>query len=185
VDSAAAEVALAAAVRREDGDMRLARILRHLKSSRYGVRRAFPSATLAAIEQAIRETESEYDGEIVFAIEAALDTIPLLRGQTAKARALDVFSRLRVWDTEHNNGVLIYVLMADRDVEILADRGIHARAGEQAWSEICREMETLFGHEEYLAGSLAGIRAVAGQLSKHFGSPATRRNELPDAPRIS
>ena len=165
--------------------MSLARILRHLTSSRHGLRRAFPSVTLAAIERAIRETEAEYEGEIVFAIEAAIDTIPLLRGQTAKERALEVFSRLRVWDTEHNNGVLIYVLMADRDVEILADRGIHARAGEQAWSEICREMETLFGREEYLAASLSGIRAVAGQLRRHFGSAASRRNELPDEPRIS
>ncbi len=165
--------------------MSLARILRHLASNRYGVRRAFPSATLAAIERAIRETEAEYEGEIVFAIEASLDTIPLLRAQTAKERALEVFSRLRVWDTEHNNGVLIYVLMADRDVEILADRGIHAKAGERVWSDICREMETFFGREKHLEGSLAGIRAVAQQLRRHFGSPASRKNELPDKPRIS
>ena len=121
----------------------------------------------------------------MFAIEAALDTASLFRRQTAKQRALEVFSELRVWDTEHNNGVLIYVLMADRDVEILADRGIHVRAGKQAWSEICREMETFFGREQYLAGSLAGIRAVAQHLSKYFGSPGSRRNELPDEPSVS
>jgi hypothetical protein len=181
----AAAAALAAAARPDGGDVSLARILRHLASSRRGVRRAFPPATLAAIEEAIRETESGYEGEIVFAIEAALATVPLLRGQTAKERALEVFSELRIWDTEHNNGVLIYVLMADRDVEILADRGIHVRAGKQAWSEICREIETFFGREEYLAGSLAGIRAVAQHLHKYFGLPSSRRNELPDEPNVS
>jgi uncharacterized membrane protein len=163
----------------------LARILRHLASSRLAVRRAFPRPTLAAIEEAIREAESGHDGEIVFAIESALDTVPLLRGQTAQERALEVFSGLRVWDTEHNNGVLIYVLLADRDVEILADRGIHARAGKQAWSEICHEMESFFGREEYLAGSLAGIRGVAQHLRKYFGSPGSRRNELPNEPHVS
>jgi uncharacterized membrane protein len=191
-DSAAAvgdfeeeEEALAAAAPPDGGDVSLARILRHLSSSRLRVGRAFPPATLAAIENAIRETEGGYEGEIVFAIEAALDTASLLRGQTAKERALEVFSELRVWDTEHNNGVLIYVLIADRDVEVLADRGIHERTGKQAWSEICREMETFFGSEQYLAGSLAGIRAVARHLSRYFGPPGGRRNEISDEPRIS
>jgi hypothetical protein len=175
----------AAAAPPDGGEVSLARILRHLASSGLGVRRAFPPATLAAIGDAIREMEDGFEGEIVFAIEAALDTIPLLRGQTAKERALEVFSELRVWDTEHNNGVLIYVLLADHDVEILADRGIHARAGAQAWSEVCHEMETLFGRARYLEGSLAGVRGVAQHLREHFGSPGSRRNELPDEPSVS
>jgi uncharacterized membrane protein len=162
----------------------LKRILRHLASSRRVVRRAFPPETLEAIERAVRETETDHEGEIVFVIEAALATLPLVRGQTARERAMEVFSRIRVWDTQQNNGVLIYILMADHDVEILADRGIHACAGEQAWTEICHEMETAFRRGEYLAGALAGIAAVAQQLRRHFGSAAARANELPDKPIV-
>jgi uncharacterized membrane protein len=148
------------------------------------LRRAFSPTTLAAIERAIREAEVEHEGEIVFVVEAALDTLALLRGQTARERALEVFSRMRIWDTEQNNGVLLYVLLADRDVEIIADRGIDAHTGAQAWSDICHEMEESFGRGDYHAGSLAGIRAVAEHLRKYFGS-AKRRNELPDEPQIS
>jgi uncharacterized membrane protein len=180
--SAAAAGASVAAAPRDGGDMSLARILRHLVSSRLSVRRAFPSEALRAIERAVRETEATHEGEIVFVVEPALETLPLLRGQTARERALEVFSRLRVWDTEHNNGVLVYILMADRAVEILADRGIHVRAGRETWQEVCREMEAAFRRRDYLPGALAGIRAVGRHLAKHFGSAGTRRNELPDAP---
>ncbi len=162
-----------------------ARVLRHLASGRYRLRRTFPPPTLTAIERAIREAETEHEGEIVFVVEAALDTMSLLRGQTARQRALEVFSRMRIWDTEQNNGVLLYVLLADRDVEIVADRGIDVRAGEQAWNDICHEMEASFGRGDYHAGSLAGIRAVAEHLRRYFGSSQKRRNELPDEPTVS
>ena len=162
--------------------MNLQRVLRHLSSSRRTVRRAFPAEALAAIERAIQSNEAAHDGEIVFAVEAALDTVPLLRGQTARDRALELFSQLRVWDTERNNGVLIYVLMADRDVEIVADRGIHARAGEEAWKEICGEMEQAFRRGDFQAGALAGIAAVSRHLERHSG-PA-RANELSDKPVV-
>ena len=165
--------------------MSLARILRHLVSSRFSVRRAFPSEALEAIERTIRETEATHEGEIVLVVESALETLPLLRGQTARERALEVFSRMRVWDTEHNNGVLIYILMADRAVEIIADRGIHVRTGEKAWKEVCREMEAAFRRGDYLPGALAGIRAVGRHLASHYGSAATRKNELPDKPVVS
>jgi uncharacterized membrane protein len=163
-----------------------ARILRHLVSGRVRLRRAFPPPTLVAIERAIREAEAEHEGEIVFVVEAALDTMALLRGQTARQRALEVFSRMRIWDTERNNGVLLYVLLADRDVEIIADRGIDAHTGAQAWSDVCHEMEESFGRGDYHAGSLAGIRAVARHLRRYFGSSGTRKkNELPDEPSVS
>jgi uncharacterized membrane protein len=162
-----------------------ARILRHLATGRFRLRRAFPPPTLKAIEQAIREAETGHEGEIVFVVEGALDTMPLLHGQTARQRAIEVFSRLRIWDTEQNNGVLLYVLLADRDVEIVADRGIDARAGDQTWSDICREMEASFGRGDYHAGSLAGIHAVGEHLRRHFASSGKRRNELPDEPIVS
>src|SRR5574340_1115776 len=109
--------------------MALKRIMRHLSSGLAAARRAFPPRALDAIERVIRETEARHDGQIRFAVEAALDLAPLLAGQTARQRAIEVFSQLRVWDTEHNNGVLIYLLLADRDAEIVADRGLHARIG--------------------------------------------------------
>src|SRR5687767_441551 len=105
------------------------------------VRRAFPAHDLQAIEKAIAKSEKRHGGEIRFAVEAALDVPALLRGQSAHGRALEVFSELRVWDTEANNGVLIYLLLADRDVEIVADRGVNRRVGPQGWEAACREME--------------------------------------------
>lgn len=95
-----------------------------------------------------------------------------------------MFSELRIWDTERNNGVLIYVLLADRDVEIVADRGIHARVGTRDWESICRAMETAFRQEDYQGGALGGIRAVAAQLARHFPASGAGRNELPDQPVV-
>ena len=105
------------------------RLSRHFFTGRLAVRRIFTEHSLEAVKQAIQQAEAGHKGEIRFAVEASLDTLPLLRDQSARERGLEVFSQLRVWDTEHNNGVLIYLLLADRDVEIIADRGIHRRVG--------------------------------------------------------
>ncbi len=156
--------------------------MRHLSSGRAAVRRVLPSRTLDAIEQTIRETEARHNGQIRFAVDAALELTPLLAGQTAHERALEVFSQLRVWDTEHNNGVLIYLLLADRDVEIVADRGIHTRLGQETWEAICREMEAAFREGQFEAGVLAGIRAVGEHLSRHFPPRSGKANEMPDRP---
>lgn len=109
--------------------MDIGRLVRHLLLTHWQIDRVFPSETLIAIEQAIKASETAHVGEIRFAVEEALDSAPLFRGQSARARAIEVFSQLRVWDTEDNNGVLIYLLLADRDVAIVADRGIHAKVG--------------------------------------------------------
>jgi uncharacterized membrane protein len=127
----------------------------------------FPAPLLQAIEQAIREGESMHAGQIRFAVEHSLDLPYLLRGVSARARAVDVFSLLRVWDTEHNNGVLIYLLLADRDVEIVADRGVHARVGAEGWEQICRAMEAAFRRGDFEGGVLGGIRAVSEHLQRH------------------
>ncbi|MFZ6656877.1 TPM domain-containing protein [Undibacterium sp. TJN19] len=162
------------------------RIIRHMLSSHRQVARCFPKASLRAIEQAITASETDHLGEIRFVIENALDCLPLLKGQTARERALDVFSQLRVWDTEHNNGVLIYVLLADRDVEIVADRGIHAKSISDEWEQICRMMESAFRQDQYEDGVIRGIQAIGQHLKKHFPAdePAIpeNKNELPDAP---
>jgi uncharacterized membrane protein len=148
------------------------------------VRRAFPKRVLSRIEDAITKSEAQHGGQIRFVVEGALDGRALFAHQSARARALDVFARLRVWDTEANNGVLIYLLLADRDVEIVADRGIHARVGDAGWQAICHEMERAFARGDFEAGALAGIRGVTASLAAHYPRQAERTNELPDAPVV-
>jgi uncharacterized membrane protein YgcG len=160
------------------------RILRHLLTPAWRTRHGFPPHVLRAMEQAIRTSEATHGGEIRFAIEAALDLWPLLQGQTARARAIDLFSQLRVWDTDENNGVLIYLLLADRDVEIVADRGAHARINPDAWEAVCREMETAFRAGNFADGSIAGIKAVGQLLARHYPRGPGDRNELSNKPVI-
>jgi uncharacterized membrane protein YgcG len=164
--------------------MDIKRFLRHFAMTQRQVNRAFPRATLDAIEQAIKASETSHLGEVRFVIEGALDSAPLFSGQSARERAIDLFSQLRVWDTEHNSGVLIYVLLADRQVELVADRGIHAKAGSNEWEAICRDMETAFKTANYEEGVVRGIRAVTRQLTNHFPAAAGNRNELPDKPVV-
>ncbi|MDO8811503.1 MAG: TPM domain-containing protein [Gallionella sp.] len=164
--------------------MNYKRIMRHLSNVRAVVRRAFPSHTLDAIEHAIRETEANHDGQISFAVEATLDIKSLRAGKSARERALEVFSQLRVWDTEHNNGVLIYLLLADRNVEIVADRGIYARLGQKTWEAICREMEAAFREGQFEAGMLAGVHAVGEHLVRHFPAHSGKSNEISDSPVV-
>jgi uncharacterized membrane protein len=137
-----------------------------------------------AIEQAIRDSETMHSGEIRFAVEAALDVGPLLRNQSARERAIDVFSFLRVWDTDQNNGVLVYLLLADRDVEIVADRGIARHVSSDEWERICRDMETAFREGRFEHGVLAGIRAVSAHLTRHYPGAGGRGDELPNAPVV-
>ncbi len=161
------------------------RILRHLLTGQLAVRRKFPAASLVAIEQAIKQSEMYHGGEICFAVEAALNTTPLLRNQTARERAVEVFSQLRIWDTENNNGVLIYLLLADRDVEIIADRGVHAKVTSSEWETICRTMESAFRQQQFEAGVIAGINEMSSHLQKHFPPHhGNEKNELADKPVI-
>jgi uncharacterized membrane protein len=164
--------------------MGIKRIGKHLLEHRWRVRKEFPQRVLAAIEQAIKASETRHAGQIRFVVEGALDGAPLLRNQSARSRALDVFSHLRIWDTAHNNGVLIYLLLADRDVEILADRGIDALVGPAEWQNICAMMEAEFGKGSFQAGVLKGIEAVTRHLVKHFPKHGAGRNELPDTPVV-
>jgi len=164
--------------------MDIARLLRHLLTPPWRVRLAFPPRTLHAIEAAIRECEKTHAGEIRFAVESDLHLFALLRGVSARARALDVFSQLRVWDTQHNNGVLIYLLLADHDVEIVADRGVHAHVGAEGWEQICRDMEASFRAGKFEEGVLHGIRAVGAHLARHYPAQGRGRNELDDRPVV-
>ncbi|HEV7635792.1 MAG TPA: TPM domain-containing protein [Bradyrhizobium sp.] len=164
--------------------MNIRRIGRHLLEHRWRVRRIFPACVLAAIEQAIKAGETTHSGQVRFVVEGALDGKPLFRDQPARERALDIFSQLRIWDTAHNNGVLIYLLLADRQVEIVADRGIDARVGAAGWEKICTDMESDFRAGDFEAGVIRGIAAVSRQLAAHFPKHGAGRNELPDAPVV-
>ena len=160
------------------------RWLRHLFMPPWAWRRAFPRATLDAIEAAIRESETRHGGEIRFAIENSLHAPWVWRGMTGRKRALEVFSFLRVWDTEHNSGVLVYLLLADRDIEIIADRGIAARVDPAAWKAVAEAMEAAFGQGEFERGALEGIRQISGLLAAHFPPGKHNPDELPDRPVI-
>jgi uncharacterized membrane protein len=164
--------------------MGIRRIGKHLLEHRWRVRRIFPPGVLAAVEQAIKAGEATHSGQVRFVVEGALDGAPLFRNQSARARALDIFSHLRIWDTAHNNGVLIYLLLADRDVEIIADRGIDAKVGAAGWEKICKAMETEFRAGHFKGGVIKGIEAVSRQLAAHFPRQGGGRNELPDTPVV-
>ena len=164
--------------------MDIRRMIRHLGTGQLAVRRAFPESALRAIEQAIHESEAMHAGQIRFAVEASLDFTALHHNQTARERAIEMFSQLRVWDTEHNSGVLIYLLLADRDVEIIADRGIHARLGNAVWEAICRDMEASFREGRFEGGVISGIRAISNHLQQHFPARPVALNELPDKPVV-
>ncbi|OQX09595.1 MAG: hypothetical protein BWK76_21980 [Desulfobulbaceae bacterium A2] len=159
-----------------------ARCLRHLFSFPWRLRRCFPSATLDAIEQAIKASELRHGGELRFVLEHALDPWLALRGLGGRERALQVFAAQRVWDTEANCGVLVYLLFADRDIEIVADRGIDHLVPPETWQAIARAMEARFRQDDFLGGSLSAIEAISELLARHFPRSATDVDELPNRP---
>lgn len=161
-----------------------ARLFRHLVGEDWAARRAFPAAVLDRITATIAAQEQRHCGELRFVVEGGLPPLRILGGQTARDRAAELFSELRVWDTEGNSGVLIYLLMADHAVEILADRGIAARVGAEQWQAICRGMERRFACGEYEQGAVEGLEAVSDLLASHFPAEAGNPNELPDRPVV-
>ncbi len=161
------------------------RFLRHLATDHGSARRAFPPAALEKIGAAIAEGEKAHRGQVRFVIEASIPLARVLRRLTPRERALEVFGDARVWDTEENCGVLVYVLLADHAVEIVSDRGIHGRVGAGAWESVCRKMEEAFKSSRFADGALAGIAAINALLAQHY--PRAGRagpNELPDKPLV-
>ncbi|MGQ0501509.1 MAG: TPM domain-containing protein [Panacagrimonas sp.] len=157
------------------------RWLRHLATGPWTRRRAFPLHAMEAIEDAIRSCEKIHPGEIRFAVDTALSLPELWHGFTPRDAAIEAFSHLRVWDTEPNPGVLIYVLLADRDVEIVADRGVgNQRVPAAEWQACCQIMEKHFSAGDFRGGAIAGIEAVAAVLARHPPPRADFGNELPD-----
>ena len=164
--------------------MDMKRIFRHLFLPQWSIGLAFPKRVLQAIEQAIAASEKRHDAELRFAVEAGLPLAALLHGQTARQRAVEVFSQLRVWDTEHNSGVLVYVQLVDRKVEILADRGISARVPQAEWEDICRRLEQSYRKGEFENGSVAAIEEISVRLARHFPPREKNPDELPNRPIV-
>jgi hypothetical protein len=162
--------------------MKLERLLRHLLTTRFNTRRHFPPPVRAAIEQAIKECEARHAGEIRFVVETAFDLPELWHDLAPRQRALQLFGQLGVWDTAHNNGVLIYVDLADRVVEIVADRGIGTRVPQAEWAAVCRQMEHHYREGRFREGSVVGILGVGALLGRHFPGPTPGSPELPEQP---
>ena len=161
------------------------RVLRHVVTDHASVRRAFPPRELSRVEAAIAAGERTHRGQVCVAVEGALPAGRVLKRLYPRERALEVFGLLRVWDTEENCGVLVYLLLADRDVEIVADRGIHRIVGETAWTAICTRMEAAFGEGRFADGVVAGVAEISALLAQHY--PRTGdggANELSDRPVI-
>lgn len=163
---------------------KLIRILKHLSTSRLQVMRLLPTRSMNAIEAAISASENLHMGELRFVVEAGLDWPDLFAGTSARKRALDIFSQLRIWDTEHNSGVLIYLLLADNKVEVMADRGINSRVNQNEWISICQDMESKFRIGDFEAGVLGGINAITSLLKQHFPTEEKNLNELSNRPII-
>jgi uncharacterized membrane protein len=160
------------------------RLLRHLFAR--SARSVFPEESLHRIADAVHAAEQRHSGEICFAVEASLPPMAVVRGTDARARAQHVFAQLRVWDTQANNGVLVYLLLADRRIEIVADRGLGGLVSPEQWRGACQLMEERLRAGDAEDAALAGVAAVSDLLAAHFPQApgAVDENELPDAPHL-
>jgi hypothetical protein len=164
--------------------MKLIRLLKHLLLPGWWLRRVFAGGDLAAIGEAIAACEKSHRGELRFVVEGPLHLSALWRGLSPKARAVELFSSLRIWDTAENSGILIYVQLVDRKVEILADRGIAARVAQTEWDVVCRGMEASFRRGDWRGGALQTISRAGDLLASHFPAEDGNPNELPDQPLV-
>jgi uncharacterized membrane protein len=162
------------------------RWFRHVFATRAALRRAFTEQDLDAIERAVDESERYHCGEIRVAIEGALEPGEIWLGRTPRERALEVFAALGVWDTEANNGVLIYVLLADHDVEIVADRGFNGRVPASEWQAACEDIKREFRAGRFREGAVVGVEDVGKIIARHFPQRPGQRDEdeLPNRPRL-
>ena len=163
---------------------RIKRILRHRWRDEGDTRRAIPPALLDKLAQHIAQSERRHTGEVRIYVEAGLPLSYLWRDAKPRERAVAIFGKLGVWDTEQNNGVLIYLLLAEHAIEVVADRGLARHVPEAQWREIVAHMRDAFRAGRYEEGLAQAVDEVTACLVKHF--PATpgapNANELPDAP---
>jgi uncharacterized membrane protein len=163
---------------------KLKRILRHRLLDEGDTRKAIPPALLERLSQRVAASERRHTGEIRVCVEASLPTSYLLRDATPRQRAIAMFGKLRVWDTEQNNGVLVYLLLAEHAIEIVADRGLAQRVDPGEWQRIVQRMGAAFREGRYEDGLTQALEEVSALLVAHFPAPAggVGTNELPDEP---
>jgi uncharacterized membrane protein len=165
---------------------RLGRIWRHRWSDDTQVRRLLTPELLERVTRRVAASEGRHTGQIRICIEGGLPASYLWRDAKPRERAITLFGKLRVWDTEHNNGVLIYLLLAEHAIEIVADRGIDGKVPDDDWRALARNMGTAFREGRFEDGLTLALEEVSALLVAHFprdpGAPA--RNELPDAPVV-
>ena len=160
------------------------RLLKHLFAP--SASRLFPAETLTRIAAAIANSELHHTGEICFAVEPSLHPRAAWAGKQARDRANDVFAQLRVWDTRGNNGVLLYLLLADHRIEVVADRGFDGLVSAEQWRGVCQLIEERLRAGEPEAAVLRGVEALTDLLVEHFPRAAEYQdsNELPDRPQV-
>ncbi len=159
------------------------RMARHLWQDEGDSRRALGAAGLQPLQARVAQSEQSHGGEIRVCVEAGLPFSYLWRRATARERALTMFGKLRVWDTEHNNGVLIYLLLAEHRIEIVADRGLNARVSVAQWEGVTAGMAAAFQSGQIEGGLNHAIDAVGAWMQEHFplAPGQANRNELPNA----
>ena len=160
------------------------RLLKHLFAP--SASRLFPAETLKRIAAAIANSERHHSGEICFAVESRLRARTVWAGQQPRDRACEVFAQLRVWDTRGNNGVLLYLLLADHRIEVVADRGFDGLVSAEQWRGVCQLIEERLRADEPEAAVLCGVEALTDLLVEHFprGAEYVDSNELPDRPQV-
>jgi len=159
---------------------RIKRALRHATTGPGAGKRCFPSDALHAIEQAIGQGEQQHRAEVRLIVEPALTFGAALKGQANRDRARQLFAEYGIWDTEENCGVLIYVNLAERAVDIVADRGVGRRIPEQDWQAICQTMTGGFAKGEYRHSAVQAIEQLNALLAQHYPNNGARPNQLPN-----
>ena len=162
------------------------RLLKHRRLDAADAKRLLGDGALERIQQRVASSEAKHSGEIRVCVEAGLPLSYLRRNARARERAVAMFGKLRVWDTEDNNGVLIYLLIAEHAIEIVADRGLARQVNEAAWQRITATMKAAFQRGEFEAGLNQAVDAVDALLREHFAlAPGEANpNELPDTPDL-
>jgi uncharacterized membrane protein len=164
----------------------IGRLFKHRMHDERDARRVLGKEALARIEQRVAASEKRHSGEIRVVVEAGLPLSYLRRHATPRDRAVALFGKLGVWDTERNNGVLIYLLLAERSIEIVADRGLNRHVPSSEWEEIAASMKSAFQAGDFERGLLRAVDAVDALLVRYFAvQPGESNvNELPDAPLL-
>jgi uncharacterized membrane protein YgcG len=165
---------------------KLARIARHRWLDETDSARALGPGGLQRLQDHVAAAERRHSGEIRICVEAGLPLSYLWRGAPVRERAVTVFGKLRVWDTEHNNGVLIYLLLAERAIEIVADRGLTRHVPKSTWDGLASGMRTAFRAGRFEEGLVQAVDAVDALLLIHFplAEGQSNPNELPDRPDL-